>query len=86
MDELKLVLAANVKRYRVKARLTQREAARRAGMLPPNWNPVEKADGVISLSTLARIAAALGVEPWKLLKPGSGPTPTAGGSSRGNPG
>ncbi len=69
MGELTAVIAANVVRFRERLGLTQAAAARAAGVERAMWNRIERAGKVGSLATLVKVAKALKVEPWELLKP-----------------
>jgi transcriptional regulator with XRE-family HTH domain len=48
-------------------KISQEEAAHRAGMVPRLWQRVENADP-ITIKTLVAVAGALSVEPADLLK------------------
>lgn len=60
-----------VKRLRIEKGLTQEQAARAAGMINrQQWNRLEAGRaGSVKLDSLARIAAALDVDPRELLTP-----------------
>ncbi len=57
----------NVRRERINAGLTQEQLARRAGVHPSEVSRLEREARDPRLSTIVRLAAALGVEPAGLL-------------------
>lgn len=57
----------NVRRARMEARLTQEQLARRAGVHPSEVSRLEREVRDPRLSTIVRLAGALGVEPAGLL-------------------
>jgi transcriptional regulator with XRE-family HTH domain len=61
-------LAKNVRRFREKMALSQESLAERADMHWTFISGVERAKYNLSLSSLVRIAKALGREPYELLK------------------
>ncbi|MGH8024987.1 MAG: helix-turn-helix domain-containing protein [Limisphaerales bacterium] len=61
-------LAKNVRAYRNKMALSQESLAERADMHWTFISGVERAKYNLSLSSLVRIAKALGREPYELLK------------------
>lgn len=68
------VVSANVRRLRARAGLTQEALAERAGVTPRAVQRIE--EGVdVRLTTLARVAGGLGVEPRELLAPVTEPPP-----------
>lgn len=67
-----MVDTAKIKKLREKAKLTQTEAAERAGLSLQHWNNIEggragRTRG-LSLPTLDKVAKALGVKAKDLLK------------------
>ena len=60
-------IARNTRAARSVLKISQEEAADRAGMVPRLWQRVESADP-ITIKTLVAVAGALGVEPADLLK------------------
>lgn len=66
-DEPRVHLGGNVYRLRAAAGLTQLQLAEAAKMKQPRIAEIERGDGNPTLLTLARIAAALGVSPDRLL-------------------
>ncbi len=57
-----------VQQARVRADLTQEEAASRAGIDYKRWQRLEKGEVNPTLRTLVRVAAALGLPFWDLVK------------------
>ncbi len=62
------VLGDNVNRLRNERGLTQEALAQRAGMRQPRIAEIERGDANPRLDTLTRIALALGVPVWMLLR------------------
>jgi transcriptional regulator with XRE-family HTH domain len=60
-------IARNTRTNRMRIKISQEEAAHRAGMVPRLWQRVENADP-ITIKTLVAVAAALEVEPAELLR------------------
>ena len=60
-------IARNTRTIRSALKISQEEAADRAGIVPRLWQRVENADP-ITIKTLVAIAGALGVEPADLLQ------------------
>lgn len=65
---LRRQLAAAVRRIRQEKKLTLEDVAHRAGMHWRHWQKVEAGEVNATLRTLARLSAALGVEPASLLE------------------
>jgi len=67
--QIKAILVKNMKRYRAKKRLTQEEAAEKAGITTKYWQRLEMASqkDLPSLTTLAKISKTLNVGPHRLL-------------------
>jgi len=64
---------AKMTSIREKAGLTQRDAAALAGMKSQQYNDIESGRKAnVSVETLAKIAAALNVQPGEILKPVKG--------------
>lgn len=63
------ILAANLKRARKAAKLSQIDAAAKAGISRNGYRKIESAEGEPKPDTLARIAAAVGVSVTDLLRP-----------------
>lgn len=61
-------LGRNVRALRAERDLTQEAAAERAGVTLQHWSRVEGGKTNASMLTVARIAAALGVEPVELFR------------------
>ncbi len=68
-DEIKTVLVKNMKKYRARRRLTQEQAAEKAGITGKYWQRLEMTSQVDlpSLSVLFKVAEALEIKPSKLL-------------------
>ena len=69
MIRLKAILAANIRKYRKKLRLTQEQAAERAGMSVNYWQRLELPEQIEmpSFRTFHRIAQTLHVKYARLL-------------------
>lgn len=65
--EIRDIVAGNIKRYRIKAGLTQAELAQKIGKTVERICQVENNVSTTKLVTLDQIAEALGVEPYQLL-------------------
>ncbi len=65
MDIIK-VFASNVKKYRVKANLSQEKFADKCGMHRTYISAIECCRRSISLENIQRIADALGIDTYKL--------------------
>jgi transcriptional regulator with XRE-family HTH domain len=76
--DLKEIVAANVRRLRLKRGLSQSELARRAKMDRPYLNRLEHGAHDPRLKFIAKIAAALKVEPAELLKTDGPQSPKRG--------
>lgn len=66
-DDLRSILATNLRKHRESRGLSQEELASRAGLHRTYVGAIERAERNITLSTLQRIADALAVEPVSLL-------------------
>ena len=62
------VMAANVRRARHVAKLTQEELAARAGVSARYLGSIERAEVSATVTVLERLAAALGVDPCALIR------------------
>lgn len=60
-------IARNTRTIRAALKISQEEAAHRAGIVPRLWQRVENGDP-ITIKTLVAVAGVLGVEPAELLK------------------
>ena len=60
-------IARNTRTIRTGMKISQEEAAHRAGMVPRLWQRVENGDP-ITIKTLVAVAGVLGVEPADLLR------------------
>jgi len=67
--EIKRILASNIKKYRARLKLTQEQAAERAGITLKYWQRLEMASQVDlpSLPTLFLLAKTLKINPSRLL-------------------
>jgi transcriptional regulator with XRE-family HTH domain len=63
-----VALAENLKRYRNKAKLSQKELASRIGISCTRISEIESANGNPTVKTLEKIAAALQIDPVDLLR------------------
>ena len=68
--KIKSLMAANIRKYRKKLHLTQAQASERAGMTVNYWQRIELASqtDLPSFPTFFRIAKALNIKPYQLLK------------------
>ena len=62
------MLAKNMRKLRAAQDLSQEALAFDSGLNRTYLSSVERSERNISIDNIARIAKALGVEPWKLLK------------------
>lgn len=62
-------IAAHIRRERLAAGLSQEEAAARASIGYKRWQEVESGRVNMTIRTLARIAAALDVDFWTIVRP-----------------
>jgi transcriptional regulator with XRE-family HTH domain len=67
---LRDVLAKNMRTLRAARGLSQEALAHEIGIDRTYLGSVERAERNVSIDNVARIAKALAVEPWKLLKDG----------------
>jgi DNA-binding XRE family transcriptional regulator len=67
---LRDVLARNMRRLRAVHGLSQEALAHESGVDRTYVSSIERAERNVSIDNVARIAKALAVEPWKLLKDG----------------
>lgn len=65
----KALFAANVRRLRIAAGLSQEALAERADLHRTYVSSVERAERNVSLENIFRLAEALGVDPRELLAP-----------------
>jgi transcriptional regulator with XRE-family HTH domain len=65
---LRDTLAKNMRRLRATRKLTQEALAYDCGINRTYLSAVERAERNVSIDNIARIAKALQVEPWKLLR------------------
>lgn len=61
MDATQALLLANIKRFRKEKGMSQKDVAERADMLVPTYSRLERGGSTPGLSTIVRIADALGV-------------------------
>jgi len=61
------VLATNVRVHRAAAGLSQESLAERSGIKRSYIGAIERAEVDVRLSTLAKVADGLGIEPFRLL-------------------
>ena len=67
---LRDILARNMRRLRATRGLSQEALAHESGVNRTYLSSVERAERNVSIDNIARIAKALAVEPWRLLKEG----------------
>ena len=70
MIKMRSVFSANIRKYRTKLRLTQRQAAERAGITANYWSRLELVSqpDCPSIPMIFKIAKALDIKPYRLLK------------------
>ena len=68
-EALKVLLSRNLKLFRVHSGLSQEELAEKAGISVPYLATIERGSKWPSPATLSKIAYALNLEPYDLLKP-----------------
>ena len=70
MMKIKSVVAPNIRKYRKKRHLTQEQAAERAEITAAYWQRLELVSqtDLPSISTIFKIAKALNIHPFQLLK------------------
>jgi len=68
-EALKILLSRNIKLFRVHSGLSQEELAEKAGISVPYLGVIERGGKWPSPATLSKIAHALNLEPYDLLKP-----------------
>jgi transcriptional regulator with XRE-family HTH domain len=69
VDNILVVIGANIRHYRGEAGLTQEQLAELAGLHRTYIGHVERAEKNVSARNIAKIARALQIEPYELLKP-----------------
>lgn len=67
--DLRSILAQNIRRIRHEQSLSQEDLAFRCELDRTYISAVERCVWNVSLGNIGKIAVALGVEPWQLLKP-----------------
>jgi transcriptional regulator with XRE-family HTH domain len=78
-NDLRQTLAHNIRSARERRRLSQAKLAAAAEISFPHMSDIEYCKTWVSDKTLIKLAAALRVEPWQLLKPAESPEPVPGG-------
>ena len=66
---LAICVGNNVRRLRERLRISQTRFARKASIERTALNKIENGTRAVTLVTLARLAGALRIEAWKLLRP-----------------
>lgn len=69
MSQLSKLFALNMRNYRKKAGISQEELADKAGLHRTHVSLIEREKRNVSILTIEKIAEALGIDPFKLLKP-----------------
>jgi transcriptional regulator with XRE-family HTH domain len=64
------LFAQNMRAARTRAKLSQEALAEEAGLHRTYVGSVERGERNVSLVNIARLAKALGLQPWELLHPG----------------
>ncbi|WP_159966288.1 helix-turn-helix domain-containing protein [Profundibacterium mesophilum] len=67
-SELRDVLARNLRMFRAERGWSQERLALESGLNRTYLSAVERSEQNISIDNIARLAAALGIEAWTLLK------------------
>ena len=70
LPQIQREVGRRVREARVAADLSQEEAAAKAGIDYKRYQRIELGAVNVTLRTVARLAAALRVSPWDLLRPG----------------
>ncbi|MDR3173333.1 MAG: helix-turn-helix domain-containing protein [Treponema sp.] len=83
-DGLRQILSANIRAARKRRHLTQTQLALYADLSLSYMTDIERCKTWVSDKTLLKIAAALDMSPWELLRPGpeQEPAKTAGKAER----
>lgn len=68
MTPIRFILSNNIKKYRGLAKISQEELAYRCGLHRTYISDVERCTRNISIDNIEKIATALSVSPWELLK------------------
>ncbi len=68
-DELRVIISANIKKYRKKMKITQSQLAEQIGKTVEMVCQLENNIASTKLSTLETIAHVFGIEPYQLLLP-----------------
>ncbi|MFA5159745.1 MAG: helix-turn-helix transcriptional regulator [Candidatus Omnitrophota bacterium] len=68
--KIKSMIATNIRKYRKKRRMTQEQAAERAEITAAYWQRLEliSQTDLPSIHTIFKIAKALNIHPYQLLK------------------
>jgi len=68
--KIKSLIATNIRKYRKKRRMTQEQAAERAEITAAYWQRLElvSQSDLPSVHTIFKIAKALNIHPYQLLK------------------
>jgi transcriptional regulator with XRE-family HTH domain len=68
--KIKCLIATNIRKYRKKRRMTQEQAAERAEITSAYWQRLElvSQSDLPSVHTIFKIAKALNIHPYQLLK------------------
>lgn len=69
-QQLRTVVAVNVRRVRRQRKMSQEALAAAANLHRTYVGSIERAERNVSLDSLVALAEGLGIEPWELLHPG----------------
>ena len=68
-QELRAILSENIKKYRAYSKISQLELANTLGISTNFLSDIERCKTWVSPLTLVKLAGALKIEPYELLKP-----------------
>ena len=68
-NSTEIILKTNIKKYREKAGLTQEQLSEMAEISPDYLSEIERGKKIPSMKRFFKIAKALNIQPYQLLKP-----------------